>query len=99
MVSYRRGKNNLDSGAQELGESRESLENSKDFRSSVTETGVEIRYIFLIINHNITGELPTNQGLGIKTRASSKGGGVIGFRSFSLWGGGRGQRESWAKWN
>lgn len=61
-------------------------ENSKDFRSSVTETGVEIRYIFLIINHNITGELPTNQGLGIKTRASSEGGVVIGFRSFSLWG-------------
>ena len=30
------------------------LENSKDFRSSVLETGTKTKHIFLITNHNIT---------------------------------------------
>ena len=30
------------------------LGNSKDFRSSEPETGTKTKYIFLIINHNIT---------------------------------------------
>ena len=29
------------------------LENSKGFRSSVRETGTKVKYVFLIINHNI----------------------------------------------
>lgn len=37
-------------------------------RSSVPEMGTEIRYTFLIIDHNITGERASNQGMGIKTR-------------------------------
>ena len=30
------------------------LRNSKDFRSSVSETGTEMNYVLLNINHNIT---------------------------------------------
>lgn len=32
------------------------LGNSKGFRSSVPETGIKTKYIFLIVNHSITRE-------------------------------------------
>lgn len=38
------------------------------------EMGTEIRYTFLIIDHNVTGERSCNQGMGIKTREPSRGG-------------------------
>lgn len=38
------------------------------------EMGTEIRYTFLIIDHSITGERSSNQGMGIKTREPLRGG-------------------------